>query len=271
MDNSLTFTLLGCGSSGGVPRVGNQWGNCDPENPLNRRRRCALLIRQQASIGATTTVLVDAGPDLREQLLASSVTHLDGVLLTHSHADHIFGLDDLRQLALSMDSAIPIHMDQQTADIVLRSFDYVFRQAPGSSYPRFCTDHLINRRQAVNLAGAGGEISAIPLIAEHGDITALGFKIGNLAYLPDVKRISDEASLAALQGLDILIIDALRHTPHPSHMHLDEALEFIEQLQPGQAVLTNMHTDLDYEQLSAELPVGVEPGFDGMELTLTGI
>ena len=268
----MSFTLLGTGSSGGVPRVGNQWGECNPDNPLNRRRRCALLVEQSAATATTavahakTTVLIDAGADLREQLLGANVKHLDGVLLTHSHADHIFGLDDLRQLAISMKSAIPVHMDKATREVVLRSFNYVFQQAPGSSYPAFCSLHSIEYGAESLINGAGGVIKAIPLLAEHGDIQALGFRFGSLAYLPDIKRIADDASLIALRGVKTLIVDALRYAAHPTHMNVEESLQFIELVQPDLAVLTNMHTDLDYDQLRAQLPDGVTPGYDGMEL-----
>lgn len=272
MEPTLSFTLLGTGSSGGVPRVGNQWGECDPENPLNRRRRCALLVEQSSTTEtgtpeiAKTTALIDAGADLREQLLQADVKHLDAVLLTHSHADHIFGLDDLRQLAISMKSAIPVYMDKATREVVLRSFNYVFQQAPGSSYPAFCSLHSIELGNQTLINGAGGTIKAIPLLAEHGDIHALGFRFGSLGYLPDIKRIADDASLAALTGVKTLVIDALRYAPHPTHMNVEESLEFIERVQPEMAVLTNMHTDLDYEQLRTRLPDGVTPGYDGMIL-----
>lgn len=277
MDNSLTFTLLGTGSSGGVPRVGNQWGNCDPENAKNRRRRCAMLIeataRQAKEIETTakseakTTVLVDAGADLREQLLAANVMHMDGVLLTHSHADHIFGLDDLRQLALSMTQAIPVYMDDDTADVVIRSFNYIFHQSPNSSYPTFCTRESLEYGKTTTISGAGGDIKALPVLAEHGDIHALGFRIGSLAYLPDMKRMTDQASINALKGVKTLIVDALRYKRHPTHMNLEESLQFIETIRPNRAILTNMHTDLDYVQLSEQLPDGVEPGFDGMKIS----
>ncbi|MFK7893631.1 MAG: MBL fold metallo-hydrolase [Granulosicoccus sp.] len=267
MDTTFTFTLLGTGSSGGVPRVGNQWGNCDPDNPLNRRRRCALLIEREDSQQHKTTVLVDTGADLREQLLAANVKHLDGVLITHSHADHVFGMDDLRQLAISMKSPIPVYMDEATESIVLRSFNYVFHQAENSSYPAFCSKHSIEHHQTIKIPGAGGEVKAVPLLVEHGDIHALGFRFGSLAYLPDIKRMSDERSLAALTGVSTLIIDALRHSAHPSHMNLEESLRFIDQIKPERAVLTNMHTDLDYQTLKVALPAGIVPGYDGMVLT----
>lgn len=268
MENTFTFTLLGTGSSGGVPRVGNQWGNCDPENPKNRRRRCALLVESTTATDAKTSVLIDAGADLREQLLAANVMHLDGVLLTHSHADHIFGLDDLRQLALSMKAAIPVYMDEETADVVVKSFGYIFHRAPNSSYPAFCTRHSITYGKVTTISGAGGDIDAIPLMADHGDIHALGFRIGSMAYLPDMKRIRDQASFEALKGVKTLIVDALRYQSHPTHMNLEESLQFIDSIQPERAILTNMHSDLDYVKLGEQLPDGVEPGFDGMTVSV---
>lgn len=266
MNNKLTFTLLGTGSSGGVPRVGNQWGKCDPDNPRNRRRRCAMLVESALPDGSKTTVLIDAGCDLREQLLAADVMHLDGVLLTHSHADHIFGLDDLRQLAIVTRSSITVHMDEATSRVVMLPFRYVFHQAQGSSYPAFCNEARIEHGVATEIEGKGGTVRAVPILAEHGDIHALGFRIDELAYLPDVKRVSDAASLAALQDLRVLILDALRYTSHPSHMNLDEALEFVDLVKPARTILTNMHSDLDYDELIRILPPTVEPGFDGMSI-----
>ncbi len=265
MSMQTTLTLLGTGSSGGVPRVGNQWGKCDPDNPKNRRRRCALLIDSSNESGKTSA-LIDAGADLREQLLSANVMHLDGVLLTHSHADHIFGLDDLRQLALSMKKPIPVHMDESTAEIVMPPFGYIFRQAPTSSYPAFCSHHTIQHTSNTVIEGDGGNIEFQPIVADHGDIHALGFKIGNAAYLPDMKRIRAERDLAALENLDVLIVDALREVQHPAHMSLEESLAFIEQLKPKRAVLTNLHSDLDYEQLLARLPPHIVPGYDGMQI-----
>ena len=261
-----TFTLLGTGSSGGVPRVGNAWGDCDPANPRNRRRRCALLVERTAPDGARTSVLIDAGADLREQLLAADVRSLDAVLLTHPHADHIFGLDDLRQLALQLGRGIEVHMDENTSETVLRSFGYCFAQAPGSSYPPFCHERRIEHAEPVTVDGPGGKLVFEPVVVEHGDIHALGFRVGDVAYLPDAKRVTDPRSLERLAGLDVLIVDALRRRRHPSHMHLDETLGFVERFGPRRAVLTNMHSDLDYETLVAELPDGVEPGFDGMRI-----
>lgn len=245
--------------------MGNQWGECDPTNPKNRRRRCAALFQTSSSQG-TTTALVDAGADLREQLLSANVTHLDGVLLTHSHADHIFGLDDLRQLALVMRTPIPVHMDELTAKVVMPPFGYIFYQAPTSSYPAFCSDHVIYHDKQTVINGLGGELAFQPLVAEHGDIHSLGFRVNDAAYLPDMKRMADDRSMEALNNLDILIVDALREKHHPAHMSLEESLEFIDKVKPKRAVLTNMHTDLDYERLKERLPVHIEPGYDGMKI-----
>jgi len=216
-----------------------------------------------------TSILIDAGADLREQLLSAGVTNLDGVLLTHSHADHIFGLDDLRQLALSMQSPIPVYMDEPTKEMVDKPFAYIFRQAANSSYPAFCSQHVIGQAQPVEIKGSAGSIKAQPILAEHGDINALGFRMANVAYLPDMKRIANQESMDRLQGLEVLIVDALRHNLHPSHMNLDEALAFIEQIKPERAVLTNMHSDMDYDTLRHSLPDNVEPGYDGMQIKPT--
>ena len=262
----LSFTLLGTGSSGGVPRVGGQWGDCDPSHPRNRRRRCAMLVERHAS--ATTTVLVDAGADLREQLLGADVRTLDAVLLTHSHADHIFGLDDLRQLALMLRRPIDVHMDAETSEKVLAAFGYCFLQAPGSSYPPFLAERRIAHPGPFAVDGPGGPVGVRTVRAEHGDIHALGFRIGGLLYLPDVKRVEDRASEAALADVDVLVLDALRHAPHPAHMNLEEALAFAERVRPRRTVLTNLHSDLDYAALARSLPDGVEPGHDGMRIEL---
>ena len=267
MSVTRTFTLLGTGSSGGVPRVGNDWGACDRAEPRNRRRRCALLVEQHAA-GGVTSVLVDAGADLREQLLSAEVSVLDGVLLTHSHADHVFGLDDLRQLALQLRRPIDVHMDEATSAVVMRAFAYCFAQAPGSSYPAFCTEHRIVHPEPFAIGGPGGELGVRTVLAEHGDIHALGFRFGGLAYLPDVKRLAERDGFDALANLDVLIIDALRRRPHPTHLNLDEALGFIERLRPRRAILTNMHNDLDYATLRDALPPGVEPGYDGLAVEL---
>lgn len=271
MQETLTLTLMGTGSSGGVPRVGNQWGDCDPGESRNRRRRCALLIEQKQpgeKLANSTTIVVDTGADFREQLLSAQVSSIEAVVLTHSHADHIFGLDDLRQMAILLKRPIDVWMDSATRTQVMAAFGYCFHQAEGSSYPSFCNERTIEPDTTLMVNGPGGNISIETLVAEHGDINALGVKVNNAVYLPDIKRISDKNSLKRLQDIQLLIVDALRYNPHPSHMNLDECLSFIESVSPERAILTNMHSDLDYRTLCSKLPPGVEPGYDGLSVVL---
>jgi phosphoribosyl 1,2-cyclic phosphate phosphodiesterase len=262
---SMTITILGCGSSGGVPRVGNDWGACDPANPRNQRRRCSILLRQTGPNGETV-VLVDTSPDLREQLLDAGVTRLDGIIYTHDHADHTHGIDDIRPLVLAMRSRLTGYMDKATEQSLRRRFGYIFETPEGSDYPPLVEVRRIVAGAAFDIDGPGGTISIEPFRLVHGDMDALGFKLGGMAYTPDVSAIPEE-SLAALVGLDLWIIDALRRRPHPSHFHLDETLRWIERMKPRRAVLTNLHNDLDYAALNAELAEGIEPAFDGMTLS----
>ena len=259
---SLKITLLGTGSSGGVPRVGNIWGACDPSNPKNRRRRCAILVEQFAGRGRTR-VLVDTPADLRDQLLAAEVDGIDAVLYTHDHADHTHGIDDLRGIAFNARRRIDIYADQRTRDALLHRFDYCFVQPPGSSYPAILNAHTITPPAAVHVNGAGGVIEIVPIPQLHGDLPSLGFRFGGVAYSPDVSAIP-EASLPLFANLDVWIVDALRPLPHPSHFSVKQALGWIERLRVKRAILTHMTSELDYETLRRELPAHVEPGFDGM-------
>ena len=261
---TVRLTILGCGSSGGVPRVAQGWGACDPSNPKNRRRRCSVLVERFGPSGATA-VLVDASPDLRGQLIDAGVKRLDGVLLSHPHADHTHGIDDLRPLCLVMGRRLDVHMSEETSLIVRQAFSYVFQTPDGSSYPPIATELRLTAGRLSRIEGPGGAIEAMPFDLDHGDIGALGFRFRGLAYTPDVKRIP-EASRPFLEGLDIWIIDALRYRPHPSHFSLDEALSWIETMRPRRAILTNLHTDLDYETLRAKLPAHVAPAYDGMRI-----
>ena len=262
---SLTLTILGCGSSGGVPRVGNDWGACDPANPKNRRRRCSLLATRTTATG-TTNLLIDASPDLREQMLSEQVKHMDAVWLTHDHADHTHGLDDLRPFFLMGRKPVPLFADAHTGATMLRRFAYCFEGAGG--YPAIASLHELHHGREIEATGAGGSITALTVPVIHGDITAMCFKFGKAAYMPDVNAIGP-ASMAALAGLDLLIIDALRYKTHPSHFSLEETLAVITALKPKRAVLTNMHIDLDYETLRRNLPRSVEPAYDGMKLEVS--
>lgn len=261
--DSLRFTILGCGSSGGVPRIGNDWGDCDPKNPKNRRRRCSMLIERITESG-TTTVLIDTSPDMREQLLDAQVGHVDAVVYTHSHADHVHGIDDLRQIVFNLRRRLPVWADGPTQEALVSRFGYAFVQPEGSPYPPILDLHTI--RGPVTITGAGGEVTLTPFTADHGSMEALGFRIGNLAYLPDAVAIPAE-SWPHLNGLDCWIVDALRRKPHPTHAHLDMTLEWIARAAPTRAVLTNMHVDLDHDTLCAELPAHIRPAYDGMQVT----
>jgi phosphoribosyl 1,2-cyclic phosphate phosphodiesterase len=258
----LRATILGCGSSAGVPRIGGHWGDCDPTNPRNLRRRCALLVERAAGPG-TTRVLIDTPPDLRAQLIDAGVGLLDGVLYTHPHADHLHGLDDLRTVAQNRGARLPVWADADTSEVLIARFGYAFVQPAGSLYPPILDLNALDG--PVTVSGAGGPITLQPFRVRHGRIEALGFRIADLAYLPDVSAIPED-SWPLLTGLDTWVLDALRRTPHPTHTHLAQSLDWIARAAPRRAVLTNMHNDLDYATLLRELPAGVVPAYDGMVL-----
>lgn len=256
------FTLLGTGSSAGVPRIGPVWGACDPANPKNRRRRCALLVERLAA-GGRTTVLVDTPADLREQLLGANVSTVDGVLFTHDHADHTHGIDDLRGVFFNMRKRVRIWADPATREALETRFEYCFQQRPGSLYPAILQAYDICVPEPVRIDGAGGPVDAVPIWQEHGDGSSLGFRFGRVAYSPDLSGIP-ESSLQQFSGLDLWIVDALRISPHPSHFSVRQAVSWIERLNVKRAILTHMTVDLDYESLRRQLPRHVEPGYDGM-------
>lgn len=259
--------LLGTGSSGGVPRVGGDWGVCDPSEPRNRRRRCCALVQREAGDGALTNVLIDTSPDLREQLLDAQIKHLDAVVYTHDHADQSHGIDDVRALAIRQRSAIPVYFDPYARGSLLTRFEYCF--IGGKGYPAILSPHnTLVEGQAFTIEGRGGAVEFLPVPMVHGPIPCMGFRIGNTAYCNDVNELPP-ASLNMLRGLDVLIIDALRYAPHPSHAHLELALAWIDDLKPRRAILTNLHVDMDYATLRDTLPENVEPGFDGMEIKIS--
>ena len=264
---SLTFTILGCGSSMGVPRLALGWGACDPNNPKNRRRRCSLLVERKGAEGVTRA-LVDCTPDLREQLLDAEIDWLDGVLFTHEHADHTHGIDDLRPLFVKKRRRVDVYVNAATSEIMRARFSYCFASPPGSDYPPIVSEHRLTPGHAVSVTGQGGAIEALPVLQEHGDIASLGFRFGKVAYSADIKALPAE-SLPLMAGLDVWIVDALRFAPHPSHLNLDEALDWIARVKPKRAILTNLHADLDYDALRAKLPAHVEPAYDGMQLSVS--
>lgn len=259
----LVFRILGCGSSGGVPRIGGHWGDCEPLNPRNRRTRCSLLV-QLIDGDAVTTALVDSSPDLRQQLLDAGVGWLDGVVYTHAHADHVNGLDDLRAVYLNRGARVPVWADGPTSEELLARFSYAFVQPAGSSYPPIL--ELRALKGPMSISGPAGRITFEPIPVEHGSIVCNGFRIGRLAYLPDVSGIPP-GSWDRLRNVDCWILDALRRTPHPSHIHLSKSLDWIRRAEPRRAILTNMHIDLDYDTLINETPANVEPAYDGLTIT----
>jgi phosphoribosyl 1,2-cyclic phosphate phosphodiesterase len=252
MTDRLRLTILGCGSSPGVPRITGDWGACDPSNPKNRRRRAAALIERIAEDGGKTTVVIDTGPDFREQMLMANVQHIDAVVYTHAHADHIHGIDDVRSYVIER---------------LREAFRYCFETPEGSSYPPIVKAHLIDHDKPVEIDGRGGIIRLEPLPQSHGDIISLGFRVENLAYCSDVSAFPTETA-ARLYGLDWLVIDALQYRTHPSHFSLGEALDWIERIKPKHAALTHMHVPLDYETVLRQTPENVEPAYDGMVIEM---
>jgi phosphoribosyl 1,2-cyclic phosphate phosphodiesterase len=264
----IVATIMGCGSSGGVPRIGGNWGVCDPAEPKNRRSRCSLLLEGRTGDSAPTRIVVDTGCDLREQLLAHKVDRVEAVLYTHEHADHTHGIDDLRVLALNNRKRVDVYFSHEAAQRIVPSFSYCFTAPPGSGYPPILNQNLIAAGQPLVVSGPGGDIEILPFRQDHGDIFSLGFRVGNFAYSCDLSGIP-AVSDAAVSGLDVWVLDALRPAPHPSHLSLSEALEHVERYAPRQAVLTNLHIDLDYAQTDAITPPNVRPAFDGLQIDVS--
>jgi phosphoribosyl 1,2-cyclic phosphate phosphodiesterase len=268
MSGVLEFTILGCGSSGGVPRADGAWGACDPAEPRNRRSRCSLLVRRRAETqGAPeTTVVIDTAPEFRQQTAAAGAERMDAVLYTHDHADQTHGIDDLRAFWIRMRRRTPCYVDAATRVGLMRRFGYVFEGEGG--YPPICDMHALPPfGEPWRIEGPSGDIPVVTFDQDHGAIRSVGYRIGNVAYSSDIVDFPEE-SLAALQDLDVWIVDALRLTPHPTHAHLDLTLGWIETLKPRRAILTNMHQDLDYRILAGSLPANVEPAYDGLRFEM---
>ena len=261
----LEVTILGCGSSGGVPRADGDWGACDPAEPKNLRSRCSLLVRRRGEgPEAETTVLVDTSPDLRLQTAKAGVKRLDAILFTHDHADQVHGVDDVRAFYLRQRARIPAHMDAPTEVSMMRRFGYIFEGEGG--YPAICDRHRLpphGARWTVN--GPSGAIPVVTFDQDHGGVRSVGYRFGGVAYSSDVVNL-DAAAFQALEDLDLWIVDALRWRPHPTHAHVERALEWIAEVRPRRAILTNLHIDLDYADLTSKLPAGVEAAYDGMRI-----
>ena len=254
----MKVRILGCGTSTGVPRIGNDWGRCDPDEPKNRRRRVSILVSD-----GDTSILVDTTPDLRDQLIDAGVGVVDAVIWTHEHADHAHGIDDVRQLFHNGRRPVPGYAGERTLHSLMRRFDYVFEGKWG--YPATVAGQLLAEETSI----AGVAIRAVE--QPHGAITSTGllFTCGGktIGYSTDFNELTDEMA-ALFSGIDVWIVDALRHHPHPTHNHLDRTLEYVDRLRPRRAVLTHMDNSMDYRSLLRELPPHVEPGFDGMEIEL---
>ncbi|WP_298912616.1 MBL fold metallo-hydrolase [uncultured Algimonas sp.] len=261
---TLRATILGCGSSGGVPRVGGDWGACDPDEPKNRRMRCSLLVEKDAD-GGTTSILVDTSPDLREQLLRADVKRLDAVLYTHDHADQTHGIDDLRAIAYRMRTQIPVYMDAHTKEHLVSRFDYCFEMPEGRVHPAILAlQDLVEDGRSLTIDGPGGPISVDVVEASHGPTPTLLFVFdGKIAYSPDVWEI-EEDRLERLTDIDCWICDALRYSSHPTHAHADKTLSWMARVKARRAILTNLHIDMDYDVMRDELPAIAQPAYDGM-------
>ena len=266
MAETLDVVILGCGSSGGVPRGDGDWGACDPKDPRNRRTRCSMLARTRGT-GGETSVLIDTSPDLREQALAAGITRLDAVLYTHDHADQTHGIDDLRVFALRERQRIPAWMDQATHAALNHRFDYIFEAKLG--YPPIIEARMLPPHGADwSIEGPGGVIPVKTFDQAHGPIRSVGYRLGGLVYSSDVSDL-DDAAFDAIAGAEVWILDALRLQPHPTHAHLDLALDWIRRADVGRAILTNLHIDMDYATMARALPSNVVPATDGMTLRVS--
>ena len=260
---SLTFTILGCSSSTGVPRVALGWGAADPANPKNRRRRCSLLVERHDPAGKHTAVLVDTSPDLREQLLDAEVDWLDAVLFTHEHADHTHGIDDLRAFTVRRDGPLPMYGSAQTLESLRRKFTYIFddsRPMAGTSKPEGRA-HVVEANKPFLV----GDVEVLPVPIPHGSITVFGYRIGGLAYVTDAKSVPPEA-LEQLRGAEVLVINALFRTEHPTHLSIPESLKVAEQIGAERTYLIHLTHDNFHADLEAELPRGIAPAFDGLTI-----
>jgi phosphoribosyl 1,2-cyclic phosphate phosphodiesterase len=256
MNPERTFTFLGTGTSTGVPMIGCECGTCTSDDLRNQRYRCAVLISTPRG-----RILIDTPPELRLQLLREKVPFAHAVLLTHYHADHLHGLDDVRVFPLKLNGPVPIYCNAETEAKVRSTFDYACLDPtrPANVYVPQLDFHRIAPGEPFSVIGE----RILPILLEHAHFRVLGFRLGNVAYCTDVSRIPD-ASWPLLEGLDVLVLDALRHRKHPAHFSIGEALEVIAKLRPRQAYLTHLSHDVEHAEVQKQLPAGVELAYDGL-------
>jgi phosphoribosyl 1,2-cyclic phosphate phosphodiesterase len=254
----VRLRILGCGTSSGVPRIGRDWGACDPDNPRNRRLRASILVET-----ATTRILVDTSPDLREQLLTADVSAIDALIWTHDHADHCHGIDDLRQLFHARGAPVEAYGRAQTLDALNLRFAYAFEGRDG--YPPVAKPRILPDEMTI------GDIRVRTVDQPHGSITSVGLRFDHdgrsIAYSTDFNILTRDMH-GLFDAVDLWVVDALRRRPHPTHPHLDQTLDWIARVGPQRAVLTHMDQSMDYETLVQELPDGVVPGHDGLEISV---
>ena len=256
---SLKVTILGCGGSSGTPGVDWGWGECDPDNPKNRRLRPSILVEDGA-----TKILVDTSPDLRQQLLNAGVSRLDAVLYTHYHADHLHGIDDLRPINRVINAPLDVYADKETLDVIDKRFGYVLEplaNGAGMYYKPTLEPHEIAPGDTLTIGGIDIDVFG----QDHGYCDTLGFRFGPIAYSTDLTRLPEE-SFQMLEGIEVWIIGTLTDFEHPTHAHVDKALQWIDRIKPKRGVLTHLSGKLDYAALMARLPDGVEPAYDGLEI-----
>ncbi|MCP4182623.1 MAG: MBL fold metallo-hydrolase [Hyphomicrobiales bacterium] len=271
MGDQLRFTILGCSSSPGVPRIGGNWGDCNPDNPKNRRTRCSLAV-ERISASGKTVVVVDTGPDFRQQTLNAKIDKLDGVLYTHAHADHIHGIDDLRGFALMQRERINIYSSQYTIGRLHDSFGYCFKSPNPEMYPPIISPNVIEPLEPVTIEGEGGPITALPIPQLHGPIKSLGFRFDcgsrrDVCYSSDISGIEPDIE-KQFENLGTWILDSLQYKSHISHFSFSEALAWVDKMKPDNAILTHMHIPLDYDTVQQATPDHIEPAHDGLNFTV---
>jgi phosphoribosyl 1,2-cyclic phosphate phosphodiesterase len=255
----VKVTILGCGGAAGVPGIANGWGRCDPDNPRNRRRRSSILVEE-----GETRILVDTTPDLRLQLLDAGVRVVDAVVYTHEHADHLHGIDDLREINRVTKDWLPIWAAPHVLDAIRRRFDYMFKE---ENRPGPIVWAPLLKPFEINGPFQIKDVPVVPFVQDHGYTTSLGLRFGDFAYSTDVVNL-DEAAFAALEGVHTWVVGCLAHDPHPTHAHVAKVIEWIARVRPRRTILTHLGSYVDYATLAGLLPDGAVPAHDGLVIEI---